>query len=92
MLMIILESPPRSLKGELSRYLMEPKAGVFLGHVSALVRDALWEKCKSKIRDGGAILIYSYPTEQGFKVDTCGTLTREIIDHEGLYFVRKPFD
>ncbi len=90
MIVLILEGAPQSLKGELSRWLMEPKSGVFLGHVSALVREALWKKCVERIREGSATLIYSWPTEQGFRVQVHGIPTREIIDNDGLYLVRKP--
>jgi CRISPR-associated protein Cas2 len=69
---------------------MEPAPGVFLGHVSALVRDALWEKCIEKMELGGCILIHSWPSEQGFQVRSAGRLSREIVDNEGLFLVRKP--
>ena len=41
MIVMILENVPTSLRGELSRWLLEPRAGVFVGHVSARVRDKL---------------------------------------------------
>ena len=42
MLVMVLENVPPSLRGELTRWLIEPRPGVFVGHVSALVRDRLW--------------------------------------------------
>ena len=90
MVVMILESVPTSLRGELSRWLMELKAGVFLGHVSALVRDALWDRCVEKMRMGGVLQVYTYPTEQGFVVRRAGNLSRDLVDHEGLYLMRKP--
>ena len=52
MVVIILEKVSASLRGELSRWLIEPKPGVFIGHVSAMVRDKLWEKCCRGARGG----------------------------------------
>ena len=39
MVVLILERVPPGLKGDLSRWMIEPKAGIFLGRVSARVRD-----------------------------------------------------
>lgn len=89
MVVMILEKVPTSLKGELSRWLMEVRPGVFLGHVSALVREALFERCRSKMRDGGVMMIASAQTEQGFRVWAVGNLSREIVDVEGLYLPRQ---
>ncbi|MCD6345555.1 MAG: type I-E CRISPR-associated endoribonuclease Cas2, partial [Anaerolineae bacterium] len=46
MVVMILEKVPVGVRGELTRWLLEIKTGVFVGHISARVRDKLWEKCK----------------------------------------------
>jgi CRISPR-associated protein Cas2 len=89
MVVIILEKVSTTLKGDLSRWLMEIRPGVFLGHVSALVRDALFERCRERIRDGGVMMVAPAQTEQGFRIWTAGNLSREIVDYEGLYLARK---
>lgn len=89
MLVMILEKVPTSLRGELTRWLIEPHPGVFVGHVSALVRDKLWEKCAQRLRDGGMIQIWSTNTEQRFAMRSWGQTDREIVDIEGLWLVRK---
>ena len=53
MVVIILQKVPVRLRGELSRWLLEPTPGVFLGHVNAMMRDKLWEKCCQKCEEGG---------------------------------------
>ncbi len=90
MILIILEKVTASLKGELSRWLMEIKAGVFIGRVSAIVRESLWERCKAGLRDGGCLLIHNAQTEQGFTVRSAGNLSRELIDYDGLFLLRRP--
>ncbi|MFZ5824078.1 MAG: type I-E CRISPR-associated endoribonuclease Cas2 [Bacillota bacterium] len=35
--------------------MLEPKAGVFVGTVSAAVRDLLWEKACKEIEEGGVL-------------------------------------
>ncbi len=88
MMVMILEKVPTSLRGELTRWLIEPHTGVFVGHVSALVRDKLWEKCCSK-GSGGLIQIWSSNTEQRFDIRSYGETNREMVNLEGLWLVRK---
>lgn len=90
MLMILLRRVPSSLKGELSRWLLEPMPGVFLGRVSAIVRDALWEKCCERVGAGGCLMVFPWPNEQGFQIRSYGKMPRQIVDLEGLYLTRKP--
>jgi len=96
MVVLLLEKVPATLRGELSRWMVEPRPGVFVGQVSAMVRDRLWQMAvrgaeKSKaVRGGGAMLLYSSPTEQGFQVRTFGETRRDIADWEGLMLVRIP--
>jgi CRISPR-associated protein Cas2 len=90
MVIFILEKVPSGLRGELSRWLLEPKAGVFVGKVSALVRDLLWEKICQESRGGSALLIHASPTEQGFDLRLWGEPRRRVEDFEGLYLIRVP--
>ena len=88
MVVMIFERAPAGLRGELSRWLMEIRAGVFLGHVSALVRDGLFEHCKTKLAGGGMVMVFPAQTEQGFRVRVWGKMSREVVDVEGLYLMR----
>lgn len=90
MVVMILERVPTGLRGELTRWFLEPKAGVFVGRVSGMVRDRLWEKACGKAKGGGCILMHSSNTEQGFQIRTCGETARSIEDFEGLFLVRRP--
>jgi CRISPR-associated protein Cas2 len=87
---MILERVTPSLRGELTRWLIQPKAGVFVGRISALVRDKLWEKVGRSLKTGGAIMIYSSNTEQGFAIQTQGSTNRSIEDFEGVFLVKVP--
>jgi len=90
MVVFILERVPCGLRGELTRWLLEPKAGVFVGRVSALVRDLLWDKVCRECRGGSALLIYSAPKEQGFDMRLWGEPRRRVEDFEGLFLIRIP--
>lgn len=88
MVVIIVEKAPVGLRGELSRWLIEPHTGIFVGKISGMVRDKLWEKVEKSVRVGGAILIHTAQTEQGFAVRIHGDTNRKLIDFEGLCLVQ----
>ena len=90
MIVLILEKVAAGLRGELSRWLIEPKTGVFIGHVSARVRDQLWEKCIKKKRKGGVIQIWKTNTEQHFQIRMTGDTSREVVTVEGLQLITIP--
>jgi CRISPR-associated protein Cas2 len=90
MVVIILESVPTSLRGELTRWLIEPHPGVFVGHLSGMVRDRLWEKCCQKVKEGGVLQLWSTNNEQRFTLRTFGATRRELVDFEGLQLIRLP--
>lgn len=57
MVVFVLENVSNSLRGELSRWLFEIKAGVFTGKISALVREELWHYIGDKVGDGSALMV-----------------------------------
>ena len=90
MLVMILESVPASLRGELSRWLIEPKTGVFLGNPTARVRDKLWEKAIQKRKDGHVLQIWSDQSPQGYAFRSEGESKRTMMDFEGIALVSYP--
>ncbi|NER00912.1 MAG: type I-E CRISPR-associated endoribonuclease Cas2 [Cyanothece sp. SIO2G6] len=89
MVVIVLENVPKSLRGEISRWLFEVKAGVFTGKISALVRDDLWEHITEKVgEEGSALMIHSANTEQGFRARMAGERRRSLEDIEGVLLVK----
>ena len=90
MVVMILEKVPASLRGELTRWLIEPHTGVFIGHVNAMVRDRLWDKCCKAKRTGGVVQIWSTNTEQRFQMRMDGATKRTVVDFDGLQLIRVP--
>ncbi len=73
----------------MSRWLLEPKSGVFLGNPSARVRDELWQRAVKKTRDTGAMLqVWTDQNPQGFSFRECGERERTFIDFEGLTLIK----
>lgn len=89
MVVIVLTACPTGLRGDLTRWLLEISAGVFVGHVSAKVRDRLWERIVDLIRDGRAIMVYSARNEQhfAFRVHRADWAPE---DCDGLELIKRP--
>lgn len=79
---------PPSLRGALSRWTIEVIPGIFVGTLSARVRDELWSAASAVVGDGAAVLIYSAATEQGFALRTAGARRRHPMDFDGLTLIR----
>lgn len=89
MVVMILENVTAAMRGELTRWLLEPHSGVFVGQVNALVRERLWEKCCKRIgTNSGVIQIWTTNTEQHFAMRLHGSTQRSIVELEGLQLVR----
>ena len=92
MVVMILENVPTSLRGELSRWLIEARSGVFVGHISAMVRDRLWDKCAKNSKAGGILQIWSTNNEQRFQMRMSGATSRRLMEMEGLQLIQIPHD
>lgn len=56
MLVIVLENAPPRLRGKLAVWLLEIRAGVYLGHYFRRVREHIWNQAKEGIEDGNAVI------------------------------------
>lgn len=87
MVVMVLEKVPKSLRGELTRWMLEVSTGVFVGSMSAMVRDLLWEKCVEKSRAGRCCQLYRINNEQGYAIRMHGDGNRQVTDFDGLMLV-----
>lgn len=87
---IILEKVPASLRGELTRWMLEPKTGVFVGKLSGMVRERLWELVCKRMKGGAGLLIHAANNEQGYALRSWGDTSRIVRDFEGLSLVTIP--
>jgi CRISPR-associated protein Cas2 len=87
MIVLVLEKVPPRLRGELSRWCIEVATGVFVGTMSAVVRDLLWEKCCHQRAAGRCVLVHPARNEQGFLIRMDGDNDRRVVDLDGLALV-----
>ena len=91
MLVIVTENVLPALRGRLSLWLVEVRAGVYVGDVSCKVRDMLWEQVTSSINEeGNAVMIWQAQTESGFdfkgsSAESVGKLSKKRGEHCGQY-------
>jgi CRISPR-associated protein Cas2 len=89
MVIMILEKVPPSLRGELTRWLIEAKSGVYIGHMNGMVREKLWEMCLNTCRSGAVFQAWSTNTEQHFKMRLHGQTGRAVVEWEGLQLIQE---
>jgi len=87
MVVMILENVPKGLRGDLTRFLVEVDVGVFVGKVSGMVRDLLWEKAVEKAGNGRVAMAFDADNEQGFALRLAGFEDRVLRDFDGLLLV-----
>ena len=89
-MVLIVRSVRPGLRGCLTRWLIQPQSGVYIGHPSARIRDRVWDLVCSEIdeRGGSATLIVTDSSEQGFSVRMRGKTDRVFVDFGGLQLVK----
>ncbi|MEE9355456.1 MAG: type I-E CRISPR-associated endoribonuclease Cas2e [Methylococcaceae bacterium] len=87
MLVIVVENVPPRLRGRLAVWLIEIRAGVYVGDLSAKVREMIWQQVENGIDEGNAIMTWSTNTESGFDFLTLGENRRLPVEIDGLKLV-----
>lgn len=89
MLIIVLTDCPAKLRGDLSKWLFEINTGVYVGRVSARVREELWSRICEYLKHGQATMVYPAAGEQKMEFRVYNT-TWEIADYDGIKLMRRP--
>ena len=66
MLVIVLENAPPRLRGRLAMWLLEIRAGVYVGNYAAKIRDYIWRQVEVGIEAGNAVMAWRTSNEAGF--------------------------
>ena len=87
MMVIVLENAPLRLRGRLAVWLLEARAGVYVGVYSVKVMEMIWHHVTEGIEEGNAVMMWGAPIESGFDILTCGKNRRIPVDFDGLKLV-----
>ncbi|MBI5484555.1 MAG: type I-E CRISPR-associated endoribonuclease Cas2 [Deltaproteobacteria bacterium] len=87
MLVIVVENVPPRLRGRLGLWLVEVRAGVYVGDVSRRVRDMIWNNLEEGVDEGNAVMAWTSNNESGFDFLTLGTNRRIPVEMDGIKLV-----
>lgn len=87
MLVVVTENVPPRLRGRLAVWLLEVRAGVYIGDVSARMREMIWEQITVLAETGNVVIAWATNTESGFEFQTWGENRRIPVDLDGLRLV-----
>lgn len=87
MMVIVVSNAPPRLRGRLAAWLLEVRAGVYVGDYSARTRERIWEQVVASIEQGDAVMVWRAATDQGFDFLTVGANRRVPVDFDGLKLV-----
>jgi CRISPR-associated protein Cas2 len=87
MLVIVLENSPPRLRGRMAIWLLEIRAGVYVGNYSTKVRDYIWHQVEEGIENGNAVMAWRTNSESGFDFVTLGNNRRIPVELDGAKLV-----
>lgn len=87
MLVIVVENAPPRLRGRLAVWLLEVRAGVYIGKVSRRIREMIWKQVETGLEEGNAVISWSTNTEGGFEFETLGENRRIPVEMDGIKLV-----
>jgi CRISPR-associated protein Cas2 len=87
MVVVVTEAVPPRLRGRLAVWLLEVRAGVYVGDVSRKVREMIWHQVSELADEGNVVMAWGTNTESGFDFITYGENRRMPIDFDGLRLV-----
>ncbi len=90
LMMFITENVTPGLRGELTKWMLQLKPGVFVGTLTSLVGEKLWQKIRQKQKTGGAIWVKATNNEQRFKLKISGSTHWKIRDYDGIQLIIHP--
>lgn len=87
MLVIVTENAPPRLRGRLAVWLVEVRAGVYVGTYSVKVREMIWRHIEEGIENGNAVMAWKANNESGFDFRTLGPNRRMPREMDGVQLV-----
>ena len=86
-MVIVVENVPARLRGRLAVWMLEIRAGVYIGDYSNKTRKMVWETIEKGIEDGNAVMSWNIPNEPGYDFLTVGSNRRVPVDYCGLKMI-----
>ncbi len=84
---IVTENVPQRLRGRLAIWLLEVRAGVYIGDVSKRTREMIWQHLEAGCEEGNVVMAWAGNHESGYEFQTLGANRRIPIEFDGLRLV-----
>lgn len=87
LMVVAVEGVPPSLRGRLAIWLIEVRAGTYIGNYSVRVREYIWEHVIAGLGKGNAVMIWSTNNDAGYDFRTAGSNRRIPRDMDGVKLI-----
>lgn len=84
---VVTENVPPRLRGRMAIWLLEIRAGVYIGDVSKRTREMIWEQLSEGSEDGNVVMAWASSHESGYEFQTLGKNRRLPVEFDGLRLV-----
>ncbi len=86
-IVVVTESVPPRLRGRLAIWLLEVRAGVYIGDVSKRTREMIWQQLDQGCENGSVVMAWASGNESGYEFQTLGQNRRLPVEFDGLRLV-----
>lgn len=86
-LVVVTENVPLRLRGRMAIWLLEVRAGIYIGDVSRRTREMIWEQLQEGHEDGNVVMAWASNHESGYEFQTLGINRRLPVEFDGLHLV-----
>ena len=88
MMVLITENAPPRLRGKLTLWMVEVRAGAYVTHCSAKLREWIWRMVSENIGDGNAVMIWSTTqSEFGYRMLMIGDNSRFVTQMDNVQLI-----
>jgi CRISPR-associated protein Cas2 len=89
MTILVLTDCPPKLRGDVTKWLLEINTGVYVGNISARVREQLWERVCENVKHGRATMVFRAANEQHMDFWNHNAAWQPV-DYDGIKLLRRP--
>jgi len=86
-IVVVTENVPPRLRGRLAIWLLEVRAGVYIGDVSRRTREMIWQQLSEGYEQGNVVMAWASHHESGYEFQTLGQNRRLPVNFDGLRLV-----
>ena len=84
---VVMENVPSRLRGRVAIWLLEVRAGVYIGDVSKRTRAMIWQQLAEGYENGNVVMAWASNHESGYEFQTLGANRRLPVEFDGLHLV-----